>query len=165
MSDLPGVPPEMQGVIPYLVVPDAVKAMEFYEKALGAQPVMRMPGPGGQGTMHAEMKIGNGTIMLTDENPQWGMKSPATFGGSPVSLMIYVENVDAVFDQAVAAGCQAKFPVDDMFWGDRMGKLTDPFGYDWSVTTHVEDLSEEEMAKRQQEWMAQMAQTPDPGQE
>lgn len=151
------VPEGTNTVTAYLVVPDAVPAMDFYEKAFGTQQTMRMPGPGGQGTMHAEIKLGNSTIMLTDENPAWDMKSPSTLGGSPVSLMIYVENVDDVFARAVAAGCEVKFPVTDMFWGDRMGKLQDPFGYQWSVATHVEDVSEEEMTTRQAAWLAEMA--------
>ncbi len=157
-TDVTPIPEGMNTVTPYLVVPEAVAAIKFYEKAFGAQMVMRMPGPGGQGTMHAEIRIGNSVVMLTDENPQWDMKSPATLGGSPVSMMIYVENVDDVFQQAVEAGCTALFPIDTMFWGDRMGKLTDPFGYQWAIATHVEDVGEEEMAKRQQAWIAEMAQ-------
>ena len=151
------IPEGMNTVTPYLVVPEAVAAIEFYAKAFGAQLVMRMAGPGGQGTMHAEVRIGNSTVMLTDENPQWDMKSPATLGGSPVSMMMYVEDVDKAFQQAVEAGCTPLFPVDNMFWGDRMGKLTDPYGYQWAVATHVEDVSEEEMATRQAAWMAEMA--------
>ena len=131
--------------------------MEFYEKAFGATQVMRMPGPGGQGTMHAEIRLAGSCVMLTDENPAWQMKSPGTLGGSPVSLMIYVENVDEAFNKAVEAGCTATFPVDDMFWGDRMGKVQDPYGYQWSLATHVEDVPEEEMGTRQAAWMAQMA--------
>ena len=156
MSKVSPIPDGMNAIIPYLVVPNAVKAMAFYQSAFGAREVMRMPGPGGQGTMHAEMKFGDSTLMLTDENPQWEMKSPATLGGSPVSLMIYVEDVDQVVKTAIAAGCEMKFPVADMFWGDRMGKLSDPFGYHWSVATHVEDVPEEEMPQRQADWLAQM---------
>lgn len=156
MSKVSAVPPGMNTVTPYLVVPDSVKAMAFYARAFGATEIMRMPGPGGQGTMHAEMKLGNSTLMLSDENPQWETKSPATLGGSPMSLMIYVEDVDKVVETAVKAGCEIKWPVGDMFWGDRMGKISDPFGYHWSVATHIEDVPESEMAERQQAWMAEM---------
>jgi len=156
MSNVSHIPEGLNSVQPYLIVPDALEAMEFYGKAFGATRCMHMPGPGGQGTMHAEMRLGNAAIMLSDENPQWEMVSPATLGGSPVSLMIYVENVDEAFDKAVAAGCEVKFPVSDMFWGDRMGKLQDPFGYQWSIATHVEDVTPEEMGKRQEAWLNEM---------
>ena len=151
------IPAGYHSVTPYLIVPDAVAAMEFYSQAFGAGHFMRMPGPGGQGTMHAEMKIGDSIVMLSDENPQWEMKSPGTLGGSPVSLMIYVEDVDAAFARAVAAGCEVKFPVTHMFWGDRMGKLADPYGYQWSLASHVEEVPEAEMAARQQAWLEEMA--------
>ena len=156
MSKVSPIPEGMNSLIPYLVLPDTVKAMAFYNRAFGATEIMRMPGPGGHGTMHAEMKFGNSTLMLTDENPQREMKSPATLGGSPVSLMFYVEDVDKVIKKAVAAGCEIKFPASDMFWGDRMGKVSDPFGYHWSVATHIEDVPEDEMPQRQAEWLAQM---------
>lgn len=155
------IPEGLNSVIPYLVVPNAVEAITFYEKALGAEQVMRMLGPGGQGTMHAEIRLGGSAVMLTDENPQWEMKSPATLGGSPVSMMIYVENVDEVFSRAVEAGCEVKFAVSDMFWGDRMGKLIDPFGYQWAIATHIEDVPGEQMAGRQEKWLAEMVQSPD----
>lgn len=151
------IPEGMNTVTPYLVLPDCVAAMEFYAAAFGAEQIMRMPGPGGQGTMHAEIRLGNSCVMLTDENPQWEMRSPASLGGSPVSLMIYVESVDDAFNQAVAAGCDVNFPVTDMFWGDRMGKVVDPYGYHWSIASHVEDVPEDQMLERQQQWLASMA--------
>lgn len=151
------IPEGLNAVIPYVIVPDSKEAMAFYEKAFGAKQMMHMPGPGGQGTMHAEVSILGGTVMLSDENPQWEMVSAKTLGQSPVNLMFYCENVDEVFAQAVAAGCEVKFPPEDMFWGDRMAKVQDPFGYQWSMATHIEDVPEEEMPARQQKWLEEMA--------
>ena len=156
MSDVSPIPEGMHTLQPYLVVPNAIEAMAFYEQALGAKQCVHMPGPGGQGTMYAEMSIGDSTFMITDENPEWDQKSPGTIGGSPVSFMLYVENSDAAFEQATAAGCQVIFPVSDMFWGDRMGKFVDPYGYQWMVATHVEEVPPEEMGKRQEAWFAEM---------
>ena len=152
------IPKGYTSVTAYLVVPNSLEAMEFYAKAFGAKQMVHMPGPGGQGTMHAEMQIGNSFVMITDENPQWEMPSAKTLGGSPVNFMIYQEDCDAAFEKAVAAGCEVKFPVSDMFWGDRMGKVQDPFGVQWSVATHVEDVPEEEMGPRAQKWMEEMQQ-------
>lgn len=141
----------------YIVVENALKAMDFYAKAFGARPGHRMGGPDGESTMHAEMHLGDSTLMLTDANPQWGMKSARELGGSPISLHIYVEDSDAVFEQAVNAGCEVKFPMEDTFWGDRYGKVLDPFGIEWGIATHKEDLTEEEIARRGKEWFANMA--------
>jgi len=141
-----------------LVVKDARKALDFYQKAFGAEQGLHMAGPDGKGTMHAEMRIGNSTVMLTDENPQWGMKSPQTLGGSPASLHIYTENADAMFARAVNAGCEATMPIMDAFWGDRYGKVKDPFGHEWGIATHKEDLSEQEIEKRATKWFATMGQ-------
>lgn len=152
------IPEGSHSVTSYLVVPDAVEVMAFYEKAFGATQILRMPGPGGEGTMHAEIKIGDSHVMLTDENPQWEMAAPATLGGSAVHFMIYVEDCDAAFEQAVAAGCEVNFPLSDQFWGDRMGKVVDPFGYQWSLATHKEDVPPEEMAERQQKRLEEMQQ-------
>lgn len=152
------IPEGFHSVTAYLVVPDAVEAMEFYGKAFGATRMVHMPGPGGQGTMHAEMKIGDSHVMLTDENPQWEMNAPKTLGGSAVSFMIFLEDCDAAFEKAVAAGCEVKFPISDMFWGDRMGKLVDPYGYQWSIATHLEDVPDDQMAERQQKWLEEMQQ-------
>lgn len=151
------IPEGCSSVIPYLVVPDAVAAMEFYGKAFGAEQIMHMPGPGGQGTMHAEMRVHGSTVMLTDENPQWGAKSPATLGGSPVSLHLYVEDADGAFRRAVEAGCEVEAPLMDAFWGDRYGKVKDPYGHSWAFATHVEDVPPEEMGQRAAEWMKSMA--------
>ena len=150
------IPEGFNTVSAYLVVKNAVEALEFYQKAFGAEPGVRMPGPDGKSTMHAEMRIGNSMVMLTDENPQWEMKSPHTLGGSPSSLHIYVEDVDKYFDRAIKAGCEVKAPLMDAFWGDRFGKVVDPFGHQWGIATHKEDLSGEEIGKRATEWFANM---------
>lgn len=152
------IPDGFNSVSAYLVVPNSEEALSFYERAFGAKTVSRMRGPDGKSTVHAEMRIGNSTVMLSDENPQWGTKSARTLGGSPVSLHIYVEDADALFNRAVKAGCQVAYPMGDPFWGDRYGKVTDPFGLVWGIATHKEDLSEKEMEKRGAEWFAQMAQ-------
>lgn len=151
------VPEGMDSVIPYLVVPNAQEAIDFYAKAFGAESVMHMPGPGGQGTMHAEIRMLGSVIMLCDEMPQWGMKSAQSLGGSPVSMMYYCENVDEVFGKAIEAGCEVIQPPSDMFWGDRMTKVSDPYGLHWSIATHTEDVPPEEMPARQQKWMEEMA--------
>ena len=114
-----------------------------------------MPGPDGQGVMHAELLIGNSTIMLSEENPEWGTKSAETMGGSPASLHVYLPDVDAAFQTAIDAGCTVIAPLMDTFWGDRYGKVADPFGYQWGLGTHVEDVSEEEMGKRAAEFFSQ----------
>ncbi len=151
------IPEGFNTVSVYLVVKNAVEALEFYQKAFGAEPGVRMPGPDGKSTMHAEMRIGNSMVMLTDENPQWEMKSPHTLGGSPSSLHIYVEDVDKYFNRAIEAGCEVKAPLMDAFWGDRFGKVTDPFGHEWGIATHKEDLSGEEIGKRAAEFFASMS--------
>jgi PhnB protein len=142
---------------PYLVVNDASRAIEFYKQVFGAKETVRMGGPGGK-VGHAELKIGDSMLMLSDEMPGSGNRSPQSLGGSPVSVFMYVENVDSVFDQAVKAGAKADKPPEDMFWGDRFGHLTDPFGHLWAIATHIEDVAPEEMRKRAQAAMAQMAQ-------
>jgi PhnB protein len=144
------IPEGYYSLTPYLVIKGAAKAIEFYKKAFGAEETVRMPGPDG-GVMHAELKIGNSVLMLADENPERGFFSPSTRGGSTSSVMLYTEDVDATFKQAVAAGAKADMPPADMFWGDRMGNLTDPFGHSWAIATHKEDVSEEEMGRRMQE--------------
>ena len=107
--------------------------------------------------MHAEIRVGNSTIMLSDENPQWDMQSPEAFGGSPVSLHLYVDDAHAAFQRAIDAGCTQVSPVMDMFWGDRYGKVADPFGYQWGISTHIEDVSEGELQRRSQEWFQQIS--------
>lgn len=134
---------------PYLSVKNADKAIEFYKKAFGAKELGRIRMPDGT-VGHAEIEIGNSRIMLADENEQWGNRSPSSLGGSPVSLCLYVENVDAVFDRALKAGARVKgeMTVKDQFHGDRSGSLVDPFGHEWSVMTHIEDLTFEELQAR-----------------
>lgn len=141
------VPDGYHTAIPYLVVRGASDAIAYYTSAFGATERYRMPGPGGA-VMHAEIQIGDSVVMLCDENPGMGSVSPATLNGTTVSVFLYVPDVDAVFAQAVAAGATAVMPPTDMFWGDRFGKLKDPFGHEWGIATHIEDVSPEEMEKR-----------------
>jgi uncharacterized glyoxalase superfamily protein PhnB len=152
MSAVKPIPEGFHSITPHLAVRDAAKALAFYAKAFGAEEHFRMPGPGGI-VMHAEMQIGDSKFMLGEEDPERGASSPQTIGGSPVSLMVYVKDVDAAFERAEKAGCTVQMPLEDMFWGDRYGKLQDPFGHHWSLATHKEDVAPEEMAKR----MAAMA--------
>jgi PhnB protein len=147
------VPEGFHRVTPYLVIRDATRAIEFYKKAFGAVELMRLEGPGGT-TAHAEVRIGDSIIMLGEELPEMGFRSPQTLGGTPVSLMVYVENCDAFAARAVAAGIGIKRPIQDQFYGDRSGQFEDPFGHVWTVATHKEDVSMEEMQRR----MAAMAQ-------
>ena len=141
------IPDGYHSVTPYLIVSAAADAIDFYKKAFGAVELMRMPAPGGK-VGHAEIKIGDSAIMLADEFPEMGYKSPTTLGGSPVSIMIYVDDVDTVFGQAIAAGGREQRPVKDQFYGDRSGTLEDPFGHVWHIATHKEDVSAEEMERR-----------------
>jgi PhnB protein len=136
---------------------DAARAIDFYKRAFGAQEVVRMDGPGGK-IGHAEIKIGDSMIMLGDEMPGMGNQSPQTLGGTSSGIMLYVENADTVFNQAVSAGAQVEAPLADMFWGDRYGRLKDPFGHSWSVATHKEDVAPAEMQKRMQAEMAKRGQ-------
>ena len=141
------IPEGYHSATPYLIVKDAARAIEFYKRAFGATELLRMPAPGGK-IGHAEIKIGDSPIMLADEAPDMGALSPETLGGTPVSILLYVEDVDAVFNQAIAAGAKVQRPVKDQFYGDRTGGVTDPFGHVWYVATHKEDVSPEEMRKR-----------------
>ncbi len=150
------VPAGYHTVTPYLICRDAGKALSFYAKAFGAREILRMPGPDGK-VMHAEMKIGDSRIMLSEESPEWGNKSPLSLGGTPVGVFLYVKDVDKAFAQATAAGCTVAMPLADQFWGDRYGKVNDPFGHQWSLATHKEDLTGKEIAKRQEAFFAQMA--------
>lgn len=148
------VPAGYHTVTPYLVVRDGAKAIDFYSRAFGAKELGRMDGPDGK-VMHAELQLGDSRIMLSEE--MMGNKSPQSLGGSPVSVFLYVEDVDSVFQQAIDAGAKADMPPADMFWGDRYGKLTDPFGHQWGMATHIEDVAPEEMGKRAEAAMAQQA--------
>ena len=140
-------------VTPSIVVRDAAKAIDFYKEAFGAEEIGRMAAPDGS-IMHAEIKIGDSLVMLGEENEQWGTKSPLSTNGNPGSLHIYVENVDASFDRAIKAGAKVRYPLEDAFWGDRYGKVTDPFGHEWGIATRVKDLTPEEMEQAGREWMA-----------
>jgi len=146
------IPEGYHSVTPYLIIKGAAKALDFYQRAFGAKETVRMPGPGGK-IMHAEMRIGSSMVMLADEHPEMNARSPEAFGGSPVMIHLYVEDVDAVFNQAIAAGATVERPLADQFYGDRTGGVKDPFGYSWYVATHKEDVTPEEMKKR----MAAMA--------
>jgi PhnB protein len=140
------IPDGYHTATPYLVVKDAAKAIDFYKKAFGASELMRMGD--GDKIFHAEIKIGNSPIMLADECSEMKAFSPETLGGTPITIMLYVEDVDAVFNQAVAAGAKVERPLSNQFYGDRNGGVIDPFGHKWFVASHVEDVSPEEIQKR-----------------
>ena len=147
MAKVRPIPDGYHSVTPYLIIKGASAAIDFYKKSFGAVELMRMDGP--DGTIgHAEIKIGDSPIMLADEFEQMGYRSPVAYGGSPVSIMIYVQDVDAIFNQAIAAGGEIQKPLQNQFYGDRSGTLKDPFGHIWHVATHVEDVSPEERQKR-----------------
>lgn len=152
------IPDEYRAAIPYLIITGAANALEFYKEAFGAIEMMRVPGPAGT-VGHAEIKIGDALIMLADEFPDMGYKSPQTIGGSPVSIMIYVEDVDSFVNRAVAAGATVLHAVEDKFYGDRSGSLADPFGHQWHIATHVEDVPLQELSKRAAE-LAKGAEAP-----
>ena len=139
-------------VTPYLIIKGAAAAIDFYKRAFGATELMRMPSPDGR-IGHAEIKIGDSAIMLADEHPQMGYRSPQTLGGSAVSMMVYVDRVDDVFKKAVEMGAKELQPVQDQFYGDRSGTLQDPFGHTWTIATHMEDIPPEEMRKRAEKFM------------
>ena len=146
-SNVKPIPEGYHSITPYLIIKDASAAIEFYKKAFGATELFRMAQPDGR-VGHAEIKIGDSAIMLADEFPEMGHKSPTSIGGSPVSLLLYVEDVDAVYDRAISSGATQDRPVENKFYGDRGGSLIDPFGHIWHIATHVEDLSPEEMQER-----------------
>lgn len=152
------IPDGYHAVTPYLTVRDAARAVDFYKEAFGAEELCSMPGPGGK-IMHAEIKIGDSIIMLSDEMPEMGCLGPQSRGGVTGSLFLYFVDVDSAFDKAVKAGCTVKMGLQNQFWGDRFGKLVDPFGQEWAMATHVEDVSPEEMSRRSQEVCKQMAAT------
>ena len=149
------IPEGFHTVTPHLVVRGADQAIEFYKKAFGAVEVGRMPGPDGQRLLHAEIKIGDSFLFLNDEFPEMGARCPQTLGGSSCTLTLYLEDADAVWKRAVEAGAQVRLPLADQFWGDRYGKLVDPFGHEWALTTHREDLTPEEIRKRGEAFFAQ----------
>ena len=153
-----GVPSGYHSVTPSIIVRDAAKAIDFYKRAFGAEEVTRMPGPDGK-IMHAEIRIGDSIVMLGEENEQWGTRSPMSTNGLPGSLHIYVADADAAFERAVRAGAKVRMPLEDVFWGDRYGKITDPFGHEWGIATRVKEMTHEEMRRAGEAWMAQAAQS------
>ena len=147
MSEKPqAIPPGFHTLTPHLIVRNAAQAIEFYQKAFGAELLGKMLTPDGK-VMHAVLKVGDSMLMLNDEFPEWGALSPLSSGGSGVTIHIYLENVDAAFGRAISAGAAVKMPLMDQFWGDRYGIVTDPYGHHWSMATHVRDMSPEEMAE------------------
>jgi uncharacterized glyoxalase superfamily protein PhnB len=142
------IPEGLHTVTPHLVVNGGAEAIEFYKKAFGAEVIDQHSGPDGKSVIHAQIKIGNSALFLADEFPGTLMKSPRSAGTTTVNLNIYAEDADAVFDRAVKAGAKVAMPLADMFWGDRYGQVTDPFGHLWSIATHKEDVTPEEMEKR-----------------
>ncbi|MGA9393579.1 MAG: VOC family protein [Candidatus Sulfotelmatobacter sp.] len=149
------IPEGYHTITPSLTVRDAARAIEFYKRAFGAVEKGVMKGPDGK-VMHAELRIGDSLVMLADEFPQFGSLSPQSIGGTGTGLHIYVEDVDSAFDQAIGAGAVVEMPVTDMFWGDRFGKLVDPFGHKWSIATHNRDMSMEEIEEAQEEFMSKL---------
>lgn len=147
-------PPGYHSITPYLALRDAKAAIGFYQRAFGAELVLKLDMPDGK-IAHAEIRIGDSILMLSEENPEWGNQSPQSLGGSPVFLMIYVSDVDAAFPKALAAGATEVRPVQDQFYGDRSGTLKDLYGYQWTLATHIEDLSQEEIGHRMQAEFAQ----------
>ena len=147
------IPEGYHSVTPYLILDRAAEAIRWYAEALGATEVLRLPM--GDKIAHAEIRIGDSIVMMSDEWPDMGKLSPASRGGATSGLMIYVENVDSVFERAVAAGGRVEQPVTDQFYGDRTGSFTDPFGHSWTISTHVEDVSEEEMERRMAAYSAE----------
>jgi len=149
------IPKGYHTLTPYMTVRNAARAIEFYKQAFGAEEKGVMKGPDGK-VMHAELRIGDSLFMLADEYPEFGSLSPQSTGGSGMGLHIYVEDVDSSFDRAIKAGGKVEMPVSDMFWGDRYGKLVDPFGHKWSIATHKQDLSAEDIEQAQSEFMKHM---------
>jgi PhnB protein len=147
MTAVKPIPDGYPQVIPYLTVDGASRAIEFYSKVFGAKERMRMPGPDGR-VGHAEIEIGDSVVMLADAFPEMGGRTPHDLGGTPVTFMVYVQDVDAVFERALSAGATEERKVEDQFYGDRAGQFADPFGHKWFVATHVEDVPPDEMARR-----------------
>jgi PhnB protein len=156
-TKLKPIPDGFHSVTPYLSVRGGAQAMEFYKRAFGATERYRMPGPDGRTIGHAEIVIGNSIVMLADEFPEFGNHSPQTLKGTPVSLLLYVEDVDSAFRRAVEAGATVKQAVENKFYGERAGCVVDPFGHQWTLMTHVEDVPPEEMTRRLEKFYADMA--------
>lgn len=157
MSQAKPIPDGFHSVTPHMVARNASDAIEFYKKAFGAEEICRMPGPDGTGVMHAEIKIGNSIVMIAEEFPGTEpLSSPQRLNGTTMVLALYVEDADKLFDRAVGAGTTATMPMMDAFWGDRYGKVTDPFGHQWEICTRKEDLTPEQIGKRATEFFANM---------
>lgn len=155
MTKVNPIPEGYHTVTPNLTVPDVDQALEFYRRAFGADETVRMPGPDGK-TMHAELRFGDSALMLSPEMPDFGSKSPRMLGGTPTSFYVYVENVDEAWKRAVDAGARATMPLQDMFWGDRTGRVEDPFGHAWNLAQHVADPTPEEMQRAQEEFFSKV---------
>jgi PhnB protein len=156
MAKVKPIPEGYRSITPYLFIRGAARAIDYYKNVFGAKEKLRMPNPDGK-IGHAELEIGDSVVMLADENPHIQAKSPETLGGTTASLLLYLENVDSVVDNAVKAGAKILRPVADQFYGDRMGTILDPFGQMWSVATHIEDVSPDEMKKRMAKAASQAA--------
>jgi PhnB protein len=156
MAKVKSIPEGMHSVTPHLVCAGAADAIDFYKKAFGATEVARVPGPDGK-LVHGAVRIEGSVVMLVDENPQWGALGPRTLKGSPVTIHVYVPDVDAFVARAVKAGAKVTMPVDDMFWGDRYGVIEDPFGHHWSVATHLRDVKPEDLPEAMRKAAASMA--------
>jgi uncharacterized glyoxalase superfamily protein PhnB len=150
------MPPVKNGLLPYVTVDGALKAAEFYKRAFGAEEIGRMLGPDGK-IAHAEIRIGDSKIMLGEESEEWGAVSPLTTKAVTGSLHLYVPDADASWERALAAGATVKMPLNDAFWGDRYGKVTDPYGHEWGIATRIKDMTPDEMEEAGKVWMAQMA--------
>jgi PhnB protein len=155
-SPVKRVPQGFHTVTPHLVVRGASEAIEFYKKAFGARELSRSPGPDGKSLLHAEIQIGDSRIFLNDEFPDMGAVSPLSFKGTAVTLHLYVEDADRLFQQAVQAGAKVAMPIMDQFWGDRYGIVTDPYGHRWSIASHIKDMTPQEMQKAAAEAFAKM---------
>lgn len=156
MNQIEKIPKDYHSITPVLIVKNGDEAIEFYKKGFGVQERDRMKGPDGR-VAHAELKLGDSVFMLSDEYPEMDCHSPKTIGGSPVSMYVYVDDVDSFFDKAISAGAKVLDPIKDQFWGDRHGRLEDPFGHLWSIATHKKDLSEDEMKKAAEAAFSQMS--------
>ncbi|MCI0615489.1 VOC family protein [bacterium] len=141
------IPDGFHTITPHLTVKNGAQAIEFYKKAFGAEVLRAVNGPDGS-LMHADLRIGDSMLMLNDEFPAWQVVGPQTLGGTPVTVHVYVQDADAAFKRAIDAGCTVKMPLMDQMWGDRYGQLVDPFGHQWSIATHIEDPTPEEIQKR-----------------
>ena len=156
MNEIEKIPKDYHSITPVLIVKNGDKAIEFYKNGFGVEERCSMKSPDGR-VAHAELKLGDSVFMLSDEYPEMKCHSPKTIGGSPVSMYVYVDDVDSVFNKAISAGAKVLDPIKDQFWGDRHGRLEDPFGHLWSIATHKKDLSEEEMKKAAEAAFSQMS--------